>query len=124
MQRVPVLVLDDGSVICESVAICRYFEEVHPEPALFGRGAKGRAEVEMWNRRAELGLLFPVAQVFRHLHPAMTSLEVPQVAAWGEANRPKARRWRRSTRASPPRALSPGRIIRSPTSPRSSPSIS
>lgn len=90
MQRVPVLVLDDGSAICESVAICRYFEELHPEPALFGRGAKGRAEVEMWNRRAELGLLFPVAQVFRHLHPAMTSLEVPQVAAWGEANRPKA----------------------------------
>lgn len=90
MQRVPVLVLDDGTILSESVAICRYFEEVHPEPALFGRGAKGRAEVEMWNRRVEFGLFFPVAQVFRHLHPAMETLEVPQVAAWGEANRPKA----------------------------------
>ncbi len=45
--------------------------------------------VEMWNRRMELGLLFCVAQVFRHLHPAMAQLEVPQVAAWGEANRPR-----------------------------------
>ena len=84
------LVLDDGTAICESVAICRYFEELHPEPALFGRGAKGRAEVEMWNRRVEFGLFFPVAQVFRHLHLAVASLEVPQVAEWGEANRPKA----------------------------------
>lgn len=90
MQRVPVLVLDDGTAISESVAICRYFEELQPEPALFGRGAKGRAEVEMWNRRVEFGLFFPVAQVFRHLHPSMAALEVPQVAAWGEANRPKA----------------------------------
>jgi glutathione S-transferase len=90
MQRVPVLVLDDGTAISESVAICRYFEELHPEPALFGRGAQGRAEVEMWNRRVEFGLFFPVAQVFRHLHPSMALLEVPQIADWGEANRPKA----------------------------------
>lgn len=90
LQRVPVLILDDGTAISESIAICRYFEELHPEPALFGRGAKGRAVTEMWNRRMELGLLFHVAQVFRHLHPAMAEMEVPQVAAWGEANRPKA----------------------------------
>ncbi len=50
MQRVPVLVLDDGTAISETVAICRYFEETHPEPALFGRGALGKATVEMWNR--------------------------------------------------------------------------
>jgi glutathione S-transferase len=89
-QRVPVLVLDDGTVIAETMAICRYFEETKPEPALFGKGALGRAKVEMWNRRMELGLLFSVAQAFRHLHPAMAQLEVPQVAAWGEANKPKA----------------------------------
>jgi glutathione S-transferase len=46
--------------------------------------------VEMWNRRMELGLLLSVAQAFRHLHPAMAQLEVPQVAAWGEANKPRA----------------------------------
>lgn len=90
LQRVPVLVLDDGTAIAESVAICRYFEEVQPDPPLFGTGAVGRARVEMWQRRAELGLLFHVAQAFRHLHPKMAELEVPQVAAWGEANKDKA----------------------------------
>jgi glutathione S-transferase len=89
-QRVPVLILDDGTTICETIAICRYFEELQPEPALFGKGAVGRATVEMWNRRVELGLFLSVAQAFRHLHPAMAPLEVPQVPAWGEANKPKA----------------------------------
>jgi glutathione S-transferase len=89
-QRVPVLLLDDGTAIAETMAICRYFEETKPEPALFGKGALGRAGVEMWNRRMELGLLLSVAQAFRHLHPAMAQLEVPQVAAWGEANKPRA----------------------------------
>lgn len=89
MQRVPVLVLDDGTCISESVAICRYFEELQPEPALFGSGALGRARVEMWNRRAELGLFTSVTQAFRHLHPKMSDLEVPQIADWGEANKRK-----------------------------------
>lgn len=89
-QRVPVLILDDGTAICETIAICRYFEELQPEPALFGKGAVGRATVEMWSRRVELGLFLSVAQAFRHLHPAMAPLEVPQVPAWGEANKPKA----------------------------------
>jgi glutathione S-transferase len=88
-QAVPVLVLDNGHAISESVAICRYFEEVHPEPALFGTGPEGRATVEMWNRRMELGLLTRVAQAFRHLHPAMAQLEVPQVKEWGEGNKAK-----------------------------------
>jgi glutathione S-transferase len=89
MQRVPILILDDGTVICESVAICRYFEELEPYPALFGEGAVGCAKVEMWNRRVEFGLFAAVAAVFRHLHPKMSHLEVPQVAAWGEANKAK-----------------------------------
>jgi len=90
LRRLPVLELDDGTVLTESVAICRYFEELHPEPALFGRGALGRALVEMWQRRMELNLMFPVAQAFRHIHPAMKEWEVPQVPEWGEANKPKA----------------------------------
>lgn len=89
-QRVPVLMLDDGTAIAETMAICRYFEATNPEPALFGKGATSIAKIEMWNRRVELNLLFPVAQAFRHLHPAMAQLEVPQIAAWGEANKPKA----------------------------------
>jgi len=89
LQRMPVLVLDDGTVISESVAICRYFEALRPQPPLFGTGAKEIAIVEMWNRRCELNLLSTVAHVFRHTHPAMKELEVPQVPAWAEANRPR-----------------------------------
>jgi glutathione S-transferase len=89
LQRMPALELDDGTVITESIAICRYFEALQPEPPLFGRGAKEIALVEMWNRRCELNLFFGVAQVFRHTHPAMKELEVPQVPDWAEANRPR-----------------------------------
>ena len=88
LQRVPVLVLDDGTVITESIAICRYFEGLRPEPPLFGRGALEIALVEMWNRRVELNLYQAVSAVFRHTHPAMKDLET-QVPEWGEANRPR-----------------------------------
>ncbi len=87
MQQVPVLILDDGTAISESVAICRYFEETNPNPPLFGRDARDKALIEMANRRVELGLLYRVAQVFRHGHPAMAELEKPQIKEWGEANR-------------------------------------
>ena len=88
MQRVPALVLDDGTVITESMAICRYFEALHPDPPLFGRGARESALVEMWSRRVEFHLYLPVSFVFRHLHPAMKAMVDPQVPAWGEANKP------------------------------------
>lgn len=89
LQRVPALVLDDGTVLTESIAICRYFEALYPDPPLFGRAGLEAAVIEMWNRRVELHLMLPVSQVFRHLHPAMKDMEVPQVAAWGEANKPR-----------------------------------
>ncbi len=90
LRRLPVLELDDGTIITESIAICRYFEELHPEPALFGKGALGKAKVEMWQRRLELNLMVSVAAAFRHIHPAMKEWEVPQIPEWGEANKPKA----------------------------------
>ncbi|MDT3687294.1 MAG: glutathione S-transferase [Pseudorhodoplanes sp.] len=89
LQRLPVLILDDGTVLTESIAICRYFEVLHPQPPLFGTDAKSTALIEMWQRRLELTLYLPVQAVFRHLHPAMKEFEVPQVAEWGEANRPR-----------------------------------
>src|ERR1700704_1811572 len=89
IQRVPALVLDDGTVITESIAICRYFEALQPDPPLFGRGALEIARIEMWNRRLELHFLFPVSHVFRNSHPAMKEMEVPQVLAWAEANKPR-----------------------------------
>lgn len=91
MQRVPILVLDDGTVISETIAICRYFEALHPEPSLFGTTPLLQATVEMWQRRIELGLFFHIAQVLRHLNPKMAHLEVPQVPAWGEANKAKVK---------------------------------
>jgi glutathione S-transferase len=90
LQRLPVLVLDDGTALSESVAICRYFEELHPEPSLMGTDARDKAIVEMWNRRMELIFLAAVANAFRHTHPAMQEWEKPQLAEWGEINRPKA----------------------------------
>jgi glutathione S-transferase len=89
LQRMPTLVLDDGTIITESIAICRYFEMLHPDPPLFGTGPKDTAIVEMWNRRTEINFLANVAAVFRHTHPAMKELEVPQVPAWADANRPR-----------------------------------
>jgi glutathione S-transferase len=91
-QTVPVLELDDGEVISESAAICRYFEELRPEPPLFGVGALERARVEMWHRRLELQLFFPIAQAYRHTHPAAKVLEPQQIAEWAELNRGRALR--------------------------------
>jgi glutathione S-transferase len=89
IQRVPVLQLDDGTLIAESIAICRYFEALNPQPPLFGIDARDIAQVEMWNRRLELHFFFPVSHVFRNTHSAMKEMEVPQVPAWAEANKPR-----------------------------------
>ncbi|AUN30369.1 glutathione S-transferase family protein [Niveispirillum cyanobacteriorum] len=87
--RVPALELEDGTVISESVAICRFLEELYPEPNLMGRDAKERALIEMWQRRMEFELLLPLAGVFRHTHPKMAALEC-QVPAYAEAQKPQA----------------------------------
>lgn len=84
--RLPFLQLDDGQVISETVAICRYFDALQPEPNLFGKGALEIARVEMWQRRIELGLFYTIAHAFRHTNPHMAELEVPQIADWGKAN--------------------------------------
>jgi glutathione S-transferase len=81
--RIPVLELDDGTCIAESVAICRYFEEIQPAPPLFGTDAKSRAIVEMWNRRAELNFLMPGAQAFRNITGFFKDREKIS-AEWGQ----------------------------------------
>lgn len=80
---VPVLELDDGTCIAESVAICRYFEETQPEPPLMGVGPEERALVEMWNRRMELELLRRIADGFRHTHEFFKG-RITQVPEYGE----------------------------------------
>jgi glutathione S-transferase len=82
----PVLELDDGRHLAESVAICRYFELLHPEPALFGKGAFEQANVEMWNRRIELALFVPVGMVWGHLHE-LTRTRIKQIPEAGHQAR-------------------------------------
>jgi len=95
LGRVPVLVLEDGTVISESVAICRYLEELHPEPALFGKGAVGRAKVEEWNRRAEFEVMGTVGDFALHTLDFFKD-RLPQHPAFGEAqklNAPNKWQW-------------------------------
>ena len=83
LAQVPVLEMDDGTAISESIAICRYLENRYPEPNLFGRDAKEIAVIEMWMRRAEMLLATPLMLAVRHSHPALAALEqqVPEIAA-------------------------------------------
>ena len=86
--QTPILELDDGTVIAESVAIMRYLEAEHPEPPLFGTTSREIAEIEMWCRRVELILMLPVGAVWVHTHPFTAALP-GRNAEWGEANRPR-----------------------------------
>ncbi len=74
---VPALVLDDGTLVTESVAICRYFEELQPSPSMMGRDAKEKAQVEMWQRRVELLGMLPAADAFRNTGKGWTDRAVP-----------------------------------------------
>jgi glutathione S-transferase len=80
--QVPVLELPDGSCISESVAICRYLDELHPTPSLFGADARERAEVEMWQRRAEFGLFIPAVELGHHTSPFFREA-MEQIPEWG-----------------------------------------
>ncbi|MEC9382792.1 MAG: glutathione S-transferase family protein [Pseudomonadota bacterium] len=88
LSQVPTLELDDGTYITESIAICRYFEALYPEPNLLGKDPKEIAIIEMWQRRIELLLMIGIANTYRHGHPAMAALE-DQVKEWSEASRPR-----------------------------------
>ena len=74
---VPFLVLDDGTVIAESVSICRYLEELHPEPPLFGRTAAERGVIDMWGRRFELDGFTPLLHALRNHLPNFAGRVVP-----------------------------------------------
>lgn len=86
--QTPILELDDGTVIAESVAIMRYLEALHPDPPLFGTDPVSIAQIEMWCRRVEMILMPPVAAVWVHTHPFTAALP-GRNGEWGEANRPR-----------------------------------
>jgi glutathione S-transferase len=95
LGQVPTLELDDGTTISETVAICRYFEEIQPEPPLFGSSPFEKATVDMWVRRIEFQLMVPVGQFWRHAHPFTAAL-IAQHKDFGESNREiyaGAQRW-------------------------------
>jgi glutathione S-transferase len=87
--QVPFLELDDGRVIAETISICRYLEELHPDPPLIGSTPFARAETDMWIRRVETGLGTPVGLFWQHGHP-LTARLVKQVPGMGEAARGNA----------------------------------
>ncbi len=75
LAQLPVLELDDGTFLTESMAICRYVEALHPTPSLFGADAKDMALIEMWNRRVEFGVFLPAVMLFRHTSPLLAELQ-------------------------------------------------
>src|SRR5262249_38069545 len=87
LGQLPVLETDDGRMLCESMAICRYFEALNPAPPLFGASAWQQANVEMWIRRAEFRLWSPMAQVWIN-DDERTARAVPrQFPEYGAHNR-------------------------------------
>ena len=86
LGQIPALELDDGTVIAETVAICRYFEETHTNPPLFGTTPLEKAQVDMWVRRAEFVLMTPVGMFWRHAHPYTAAL-LTQFKEFGDSNR-------------------------------------
>ena len=86
LGQVPTLVLDDGTAISETVAICRYFDEVQPDPPLFGVTPLEKAMVDMWVRRVEFTVMTPVGMYWRHAHPRTAAL-LTQYKDFGESNR-------------------------------------
>ncbi|MCR5876025.1 glutathione S-transferase family protein [Phenylobacterium sp. J426] len=95
LGQVPTLELDDGTCISETVSICRYFEEIQPDPPLFGRTPVEKALVDMWVRRTEFTVMMPVGNFWRHAHPFTAKL-LTQFQDFGESNRETyagAQRW-------------------------------
>jgi glutathione S-transferase len=86
LGQLPVLELDDGTTLSESVSICRYLEELHPTPSLFGETALERARIDMWIRRVEFVLMQPIAAVWVHTHPLTAGLG-HQFKDFGESRR-------------------------------------
>ncbi|QJB68282.1 glutathione S-transferase family protein [Parasphingorhabdus halotolerans] len=85
--QTPALKLDDGSVLTESVAICRYLEALHPENPLFGETPKEIGVIDMWMRRAEMLVMEPVGKVWVHTHPLTAKLPIQHFPEYGKSNR-------------------------------------
>ena len=89
LGKLPVLELDDGSYLTESIAICRYLESLHPEQPLFGRDAREQATVDMWLGRVESEIVLPLTSAFKHTGEYWAG-KYPQVPEFGQWWRERA----------------------------------
>ncbi|MEQ9642231.1 MAG: glutathione S-transferase family protein [Alphaproteobacteria bacterium] len=91
----PIIELDDGTVITESVAICRYLEDLHPTPPLFGSDVVSRAKVEMWNRRMEIEVMNVCGAIALHTFEFFKTrlTQIPAVAEASKARMPQVWAW-------------------------------
>jgi glutathione S-transferase len=91
LAQLPALELDDGTLITESIALCRYLESRYPQPNLFGRTPEETAVIEMWLRRAEFLVATPMMLWVRHTAPPLAVLETqdPAFAAHQQAEAAK-----------------------------------
>tara|TARA_B100000678_G_scaffold161768_2_gene135201 strand:- start:3215 stop:3886 length:672 start_codon:yes stop_codon:yes gene_type:complete len=62
---IPALRLDDGTILSDSVAICRFMEDTFTDPDLMGRDAAERAEITAWIRHIDASIVFPMTLGFR-----------------------------------------------------------
>lgn len=90
LALVPVLELDDGTCLSETITIARYLEELHPEPCFLGRDPLERARLDMWARHVEFGFYDAIRAFFRHGSPHARALEPVQIAEWSELGRRRA----------------------------------
>ncbi len=101
LGEVPALELDDGTVITESIAICRYLEALYPKPTLFGSTPLEQAQIEMWQRRIELQIVGTVGQIGLHIIPFFADRveQIPEYAA--SQARALEKKWEHSVRSRP-----------------------
>lgn len=95
LGKLPVLELDDGSAIAESLAICRYLEALQPQPPLMGTTPQTSAHTEMWTLRMDHELSQPIALVFVHSSDFYRGRveQVPEVASWARGRALKTMSW-------------------------------
>ena len=95
LGKLPVLELDDGSAIAESLAICRFLEAMHPDPPLMGRTPREVADIEMWALRVDHELSQMIALAFVHSSDFYRGRveQIPEVASWARGRALETMTW-------------------------------
>ncbi|RYG56231.1 MAG: glutathione S-transferase family protein [Alphaproteobacteria bacterium] len=81
LGKVPVLQLEDGTCIHESLAIVEYLEELFPDPAMFGTTPLERARTRATERVAEIRVFYPLGRYVQAVVTQHTRFPDPVIAA-------------------------------------------